>query len=1231
MKKLLKSSSVLIRHGILGLLFTNGALLSYGQTTYYVANSGNDANTGTSAGVPFQTLAKVNSLALQPGDRVLFQRGDTFRGSLQIRQSGSVNQPISIDAYGSGNKPVLSGAVIISNWTNIGNNVWQADCPACGSQVTGVYRNNSSLPLGRYPNLNASNKGYLTVQSHAGNAQITSQQSLPMNFTGGEAVIRPVQWIINRATITQQQGNSLSINYNSGYQPTDNWGFFIQKHPATLDQTGEWYYDAATKTIRLYDDQSNPNTQQITATAFAEAVKLLGVNFVTLRNLQLTQTLNTGLLADNSANLTVSDAEITNAGEDGMTIAGSGTNVLVENCRIEDVNNNGFTIGQYQNFTFRGNTIQRIGLLPGRGKNDDGTYIAFQSFSTANALIENNVVENVGYNGINFSTNSTVERNRIANYCLTKSDGGGLYIWNGNKQAMNGIRILSNVVYNGIGAPEGTPGGAYSGANGIYLDDCTTNIEVANNAVFNCRGLGIYLHGSSNVSVTKNTVYNNGEGQLAITDIPGACSPRNNVVQSNIFVSRLSNQFNVKYESNQDDLSSFGQFADNVYARPLEDVYKIRAVYKSGDKLVGADLSLAQWQSKYGKDMNSKNSPVTSKNNSANPDDYIKFLYNETGNANQVSLDGTYRDARNNVYSGQIEVPAFSALVLLKPTADAPAAPLREPENPTNVVAGLNYSYYEGSWNALPNFNAMTPMKTGTVANADVSIRNRDSQYSINYTGFINVPADGQYTFYTSSDDGSKLYIGTTEVVNNDGLHGEQERSGTIGLKAGKHALTIGFLQGGGGQVLILRYSGPGFDKQDIPSSAFYRIASEQPPAGTGTGTGLRAEYYNNISLGGTPVLTRTDATVNFDWGTGSPASGVINTDNFSVRWTGQVQAPVTGNYVFSTTTDDGVRLWVNGVQVINDWNGHAPTTNNSVSIALTANQKYTIQLEYFEGSIGAVAKLLWSYSGQAQQIVPQGRLFPAVTPERAAVSNNVTYLSDLSWVSMNNGYGPAEKDRSNGESGSSDGRSIILNGVAYAKGLGVHAASDITYNLDGRYTTFVTDIGIDDEIGSGCGSVEFQVYVDNVLVYNSGRMDPTTATKSVSLDVSGKRTLRLVVTDGGDNSMCDHADWAGARLIGSGSGRVAAAEELSPESTLQVYPIPARDELKIRYHTHVASNVMVQLVNGAAQSVIWLSQPAMQGENLIKLPVSNLQRGVYVLNLIQGNRRTTRKIILAE
>ncbi len=162
--------------------------------------------------------------------------------------------------------------------------------------------------------------------------------------------------------------------------------------------------------------------------------------------------------------------------------------------------------------------------------------------------------------------------------------------------------------------------------------------------------------------------------------------------------------------------------------------------------------------------------------------------------------------------------------------------------------------------------------------------------------------------------------------------------------------------------------------------SAGTNLSTPAPaPAPVGTGTGLFGEYFNNIDFSASR-LTRTDSTVNFNWGGGSPASPV-GSDTFSVRWTGQVQPRYSETYTFYTTADDGIRLWVDGKQIINNFVDQAPT-ERSGSITLEAGKKYDIRVEYYENGGAAVAQLAWSSPSQAKQIIPQSQLYsPASAP----------------------------------------------------------------------------------------------------------------------------------------------------------------------------------------------------------------------------------------------------------
>ncbi|MDQ3820046.1 MAG: PA14 domain-containing protein, partial [Acidobacteriota bacterium] len=123
-------------------------------------------------------------------------------------------------------------------------------------------------------------------------------------------------------------------------------------------------------------------------------------------------------------------------------------------------------------------------------------------------------------------------------------------------------------------------------------------------------------------------------------------------------------------------------------------------------------------------------------------------------------------------------------------------------------------------------------------------------------------------------------------------------------------------------------------------------------------GRGLKAEYFANKNLAGPPALTRTDEVVNFDWGMSNPAPG-LPADDFSVRWTGKLVPSVSGKYRLGATADDGVRVFLDGKLLAEDWTEHAPTTVTG-EVTLEAGKAYDLKIEYYESRIGAVAKLVW-------------------------------------------------------------------------------------------------------------------------------------------------------------------------------------------------------------------------------------------------------------------------------
>jgi hypothetical protein len=155
----------------------------------------------------------------------------------------------------------------------------------------------------------------------------------------------------------------------------------------------------------------------------------------------------------------------------------------------------------------------------------------------------------------------------------------------------------------------------------------------------------------------------------------------------------------------------------------------------------------------------------------------------------------------------------------------------------------------------------------------------------------------------------------------------------------------------------------PGFTLADISDPATSAV----------TGSGLYGEYYRGKGFR-ERLLTRTDATVNFNWGSGRPDPSVP-AEHFSVRWSGWLQAPGSGIFSFFVNADDGVRLWIDGDLIIDDWNDHPG--ERAATARLQANHKHDIRLEFYENGGVASCQLSWSGSGVAKAIIPSERLYP--------------------------------------------------------------------------------------------------------------------------------------------------------------------------------------------------------------------------------------------------------------
>jgi hypothetical protein len=304
-----------------------------------------------------------------------------------------------------------------------------------------------------------------------------------------------------------------------------------------------------------------------------------------------------------------------------------------------------------------------------------------------------------------------------------------------------------------------------------------------------------------------------------------------------------------------------------------------------------------------------------------------------------------------------------------------PTPPSPTPTTPptSGGGSGLLATYYSGA----RSFNNVILQKTE--ANIDFNVGTGvftsgvpADNFTVRWVGEIEAPASGQYTFATQSDDGVRVFVNDQTVIDNWDYHASTRNTGTMYLTGGqKYPITVEYFEGSWNAVMVLSWQVPGQSEQVVPAS---RLFMPSTTTGGSSGDGLMARYYNGNRNFTDLILTKVDSNINFDVGTSVFTSGVPS-DNFTVRWEGDVEAPKSGTFAFTTESDDGIRLWVNGQKIIDNWTYHAWTRDTGI-IDLVAGQKYSIVLEYFEGSWNAIAKLLWSYPGAGEHIVPQRYLF---------------------------------------------------------------------------------------------------------------------------------------------------------------------------------------------------------------------------------------------------------------
>ena len=165
---------------------------------------------------------------------------------------------------------------------------------------------------------------------------------------------------------------------------------------------------------------------------------------------------------------------------------------------------------------------------------------------------------------------------------------------------------------------------------------------------------------------------------------------------------------------------------------------------------------------------------------------------------------------RNGAPKSEVVSRTFTQVEPAPPVKDAATKP------------GISYKYYEGQWDDMPPFDELRLVKFGAIPNVSLDSKNADDHYAFEFYGFINIPTDGVYTFFTTSDDGSQLFINDELIVDNGGIHGMEEEKGVIALGKGAHKFRVAFFERDGGEGLNVSIAGPNMAKQAVPDDMLF-------------------------------------------------------------------------------------------------------------------------------------------------------------------------------------------------------------------------------------------------------------------------------------------------------------------------------------------------------------------------------------------------------------------------
>jgi parallel beta-helix repeat protein len=569
---------------------------------YFSSSSGNDSYSSAQAqsqATPWKSVSKLNSIfsSLVAGDFIYLKRGDTFFGTIIISKSGNSSSPITITAYGAGDKPVVTGLASITGWINEGNGIY-SKIISSAAQTNMVLINGVQYAMGRYPDV-----AYLKYQTFSGNSSITDNTlGTSINWTGAEAAIKKNNWTIDRCLIKSHSGNTLTYSSKgTSYSGTANFGYFIQNDLRTLSTYGEWYHNTSNGKFYMYFGSVDPISKNVQVATINNLIYNNGFDGSKIDNISFIGSIDDiADLVNGNDYSSIQNCDLLFAGRNAIS-APYGKSSQFNYNTISYCNNTGIA-SEGVSTSITGNKILNIATLVGQSL---GASSSTGINITGNgSVVSQNVIRNISWTGINlkYTGAATIEYNLIDSVCTKMDDGGGIYTAYPNTSLR---KIDHNIILNVFGTTDGS-GTATPMSKGIFLDEESTNVLITNNTIGNCLYTGIFLHNAYNNTITDNVVYNSGQSiffqnTIAVSNI------KNNSLRRNQFFAKKPSQYSLRFQYSANDIINFGIADSNYYLRPIDDDYLISLSQPSTG---GVFQNVAGWQSFSGKDLHSKSSPI---------------------------------------------------------------------------------------------------------------------------------------------------------------------------------------------------------------------------------------------------------------------------------------------------------------------------------------------------------------------------------------------------------------------------------------------------------------------------------------------------------------------------------------------------------------------------------------------------------------------------------------------